>query len=105
MGREGCDVQDPCVEGFELFRFTAKVNRKVYEVNFSIMYRDAYKKLKDVEGAGEAGRDCNPVSVDEDGLVGVRGFLVEAAPRFLEDEKLVPKVGTKAYLMPLRMFI
>jgi hypothetical protein len=53
---------------------------------------------------GAAKWESNPSSDDETGLEGIRGFVVEAAVYFLEDQNLLPKVGTKAYLMPLHMF-
>jgi hypothetical protein len=54
-------------------------------------------------GAGKW--ESNPSSDDENGLEGIKGFVVEAAPLFLEEQNLLPKVGTKAYLMPLHMFV
>ena len=54
-------------------------------------------------GAGKF--ETNPSSDDEKGLEGIMGFVVEAAVDFLEEQNLLPKVGTKAFLMPLHMFV
>ena len=76
------------------------------------MYRNEYKKIKDIPNMkGGAGKfNPNPQSEDEwreDGgsLKNIQGHVVTAAPYFLSEENMLPKVGQKAHLMPLRMFV
>ncbi|GMH81392.1 hypothetical protein TrST_g1950 [Triparma strigata] len=105
-------VEDPLGDGFQTFRFIATANRKIYESCFPSMYRNEYKKIKDVPNMkGGAGKfNPNPQSEDEwkeDGgsLKNIQGHVVTAAPYFLSEENMLPKVGQKAHLMPLRMFV
>ncbi|GMH70633.1 hypothetical protein TrRE_jg4121 [Triparma retinervis] len=107
LGEEGSGVEDPLGMGFDMWRHRARANRRLFEASFPYMYRNEYKKMKQVPGmnVGAAKWESNPSSDDETGLEGIRGFVVEAAVYFLEDQNLLPKVGTKAYLMPLHMFV
>ena len=107
LGEKGSGVEDPIGLGFDTWRYRARANRRIFEACFPYMYRDEYKRIKQVPGMGVGvGKwESNPSSDDESGLEGVRGLVVEAAVYFLEDQNILPKVGTKAYLMPLRMFV
>ena len=100
-------VEDPLGEGADRWRCMARANRRIYESCFPSMHRNEYKKVKDVPGMSASKWISNPSCNSEDalGLQFIKGFVVEAAPYFLEDENLLPKVGTKAFLMPLSMFV
>ena len=99
------------VAGFETWRFVSTANRKIYESCFVDMYRDEYKRVKSVPGmsGGKGSWDCNAASEEEEedggALNNVQGHLVAGAPYFLSEHNLLPKVGQKAKLMPLRMFV
>jgi len=107
LGEDRKEFEDPMGTGFDMWRHRARANRRIFESCFPYMYRNEYKKIKQVPGmnVGAGKFETNPSSDDEKGLEGIKGFVVEAAVEFLEEQNLLPKVGTKAFLMPLHMFV
>ncbi len=99
------DLNDPFGTMWEIFRRTAVNNRAIYEGCFPTMYRDEYTKLRSIPGGGRGGGVCPEADQSVYQLDDVKGHLVTAATHFLSEENLLPGVATKAYLMPVRMFL
>jgi phospholipase D1/2 len=105
LGSGSVDLTDPFGEAWNVWRYTATNNRRIYEHCFPTMYRDEYTKLKNIPNYNTYKEEVNPSAEEGENLKQVKGHLVTAAPYFLSQENILPGVGTKAFLMPRMMFV
>uniref|UniRef100_A0A2D4H4Y6 Uncharacterized protein n=3 Tax=Micrurus TaxID=8634 RepID=A0A2D4H4Y6_MICCO len=98
------DIQDPISDKFfkEVWVATAARNATIFEKVFRCLPSDEVNNLAHLRDfISKPKLACeNPTKATEE-LKKIRGFLVQFCFRFLDEENLLPSVGTKESIVPM----
>ncbi|XP_012581891.1 PREDICTED: phospholipase D2 isoform X2 [Condylura cristata] len=104
--RPDLDLRDPvCDDFFQLWQDTAESNANIYEQIFRCLPSNATRSLRTLREyvAVEPLATVSP-SMARAELTQVQGHLVHFPLKFLEDESLLPPLGSKEGVMPLEVW-
>ncbi|KAG8517119.1 Phospholipase D2 [Galemys pyrenaicus] len=104
--RPDLDLRDPvCDDFFQLWQDTAESNANIYEQIFRCLPSNATRSLRALREyvAVEPLATVSP-SMARSELTQVQGHLVHFPLKFLEDESLLPPLGSKEGVMPLEVW-
>ncbi|XP_063124524.1 phospholipase D2 isoform X3 [Rattus norvegicus] len=100
------DLRDPvCDDFFQLWQETAENNATIYEQIFRCLPSNATRSLRALREyvAVESLATVSP-SLAQSELAHIRGHLVHFPLKFLEDESLLPPLGSKEGMIPLEVW-
>lgn len=100
------DLRDPvCDDFFQLWQETAENNATIYEQIFRCLPSNATRSLRALREyvAVESLSTVSP-SLAQSELAHIRGHLVHFPLKFLEDESLLPPLGSKEGMIPLEVW-
>uniref|UniRef100_A0A8C4MG32 Phospholipase n=1 Tax=Equus asinus asinus TaxID=83772 RepID=A0A8C4MG32_EQUAS len=104
--RPDLDLRDPiCDVFFQLWQDTAESNANIYEQIFRCLPSNATRSLRALReyvAVEPLATVCPPLARSE--LTQVQGHLVHFPLKFLEDESLLPPLGSKEGVMPLEVW-
>ncbi|XP_046532750.1 phospholipase D2 isoform X1 [Equus quagga] len=104
--RPDLDLRDPiCDVFFQLWQDTAESNANIYEQIFRCLPSNATRSLRALReyvAVEPLATVCPPLALSE--LTQVQGHLVHFPLKFLEDESLLPPLGSKEGVMPLEVW-
>ncbi|XP_020822230.1 phospholipase D2 isoform X1 [Phascolarctos cinereus] len=102
----GLDLQDPvCDTFFQLWQKTAERNASIYEQIFRCLPSNATRSLRVLReyGSVEPLATVSPeIACSE--LTQIQGYLVHFPFKFLEEESLLPPLGSKEGVIPLEVW-
>ncbi|XP_004716185.1 phospholipase D2 isoform X1 [Echinops telfairi] len=104
--RPDLDLRDPvCDDFFQLWQDTAENNANIYEQIFRCLPSNATRSMKVLREyvAVEPLATVSP-SLAQSELTKVQGHLVHFPLKFLEDESLLPPLGSKEGMIPLEVW-
>ncbi|XP_011247099.1 phospholipase D2 isoform X4 [Mus musculus] len=100
------DLRDPvCDDFFQLWQETAENNATIYEQIFRCLPSNATRSLRALREyvAVESLATVSP-SLAQSELAHIQGHLVHFPLKFLEDESLLPPLGSKEGMIPLEVW-
>ncbi|XP_051851875.1 phospholipase D2 [Antechinus flavipes] len=100
------DLQDPvCDTFFQLWQKTAERNASIYEQIFRCLPSNATRSLRVLReyGSVEPLATVSPEIASSE-LTQIQGYLVHFPLKFLEDESLLPPLGSKEGVIPLEVW-
>ncbi|XP_064127727.1 phospholipase D2 isoform X1 [Loxodonta africana] len=100
------DLRDPvCDDFFQLWQETAENNANIYEQIFRCLPSNATRSMRALRAyvAVEPLATVSPPLAQSE-LTKVQGHLVHFPLRFLEDESLLPSLGSKEGMIPLEVW-
>ncbi|XP_012316011.1 phospholipase D2 isoform X3 [Aotus nancymaae] len=104
--RPDLDLQDPiCDDFFQLWQETAESNANIYEQIFRCLPSNATRSLRTLReyvAVEPLATVSPPLALSE--LTQVQGHLVHFPLKFLEDESLLPPLGSKEGMIPLEVW-
>ncbi|XP_031210508.1 phospholipase D2 isoform X1 [Mastomys coucha] len=104
--RPDLDLRDPvCDDFFQLWQETAENNATIYEQIFRCLPSNATRSLRALREyvAVESLATVSP-SLAQSELAHIQGHLVHFPLKFLEDESLLPPLGSKEGMIPLEVW-
>ncbi|XP_059127045.1 phospholipase D2 [Peromyscus eremicus] len=104
--RPDLDLRDPvCDDFFQLWQETAENNANIYEQIFRCLPSNATRSLRTLREyvAVEPLATVSP-SLAQSELTHIQGHLVHFPLKFLEDESLLPPLGSKEGIIPLEVW-
>lgn len=100
------DLRDPvCDDFFQLWQETAENNANIYEQIFRCLPSNATRSLRTLReyvAVKPLAVVSPPLAQSE--LTKVQGHLVHFPLKFLEDESLLPSLGSKEGMIPLEVW-
>ncbi|XP_032124689.1 phospholipase D2 isoform X4 [Cebus imitator] len=104
--RPDLDLRDPiCDDFFQLWQETAESNANIYEQIFRCLPSNATRSLRTLReyvAVEPLATVSPPLALSE--LTQVQGHLVHFPLKFLEDESLLPPLGSKEGMIPLEVW-
>uniref|UniRef100_A0A2K6SJ81 Phospholipase n=1 Tax=Saimiri boliviensis boliviensis TaxID=39432 RepID=A0A2K6SJ81_SAIBB len=104
--RPDLDLRDPvCDDFFQLWQETAESNATIYEQIFRCLPSNATRSLRTLReyvAVEPLATVSPPLALSE--LTQVQGHLVHFPLKFLEDESLLPPLGSKEGMIPLEVW-